>query len=438
MLENVKVPEYAKQQPKTVTDESAEPSMGVLSFNLNQQFVSGPDKTKIGSEVEIVILAVSPPKNFVNRRAYWVKDIKDGEDGGQPDCSSPDGVAPYPEITNPQSSRCDKCSQSVKNSARTGKGSACHQSKQILFVWPDKSQEGLNRFKAPASSLKSLNDYIYAVNSELGSPIAAVVTGVRFNPDSEWTQPEFYFKKFLPEAVMKLTCQMAVSPAIMRLSGPSAAPQIEDKTVPVEADPTADTGLTASGADETDEFIDSLFDQADVVVDLEAAPVVDLFQELLEKINSATSLDAVKKLHSSNQQYITSLIVERQAAVKNAIKQKAADLKSHADTAAPKTDEPAATPLEDPWSMIKTKAHLPALLAALIKKGPEYLALKLPEFIVKASILNEAKFNVDEYGVSGNGYPALCKDGSFKKKKSSKKKELPDPPDDIMDMLDDI
>lgn len=435
MFENVTVPEYVKQAEKSITDESAEPSMGVLSFNLNQQFIFGLDKVKLGPEVEIVILAVSPPKNFVNRRAYWIKDIKEDETASLPDCSSPDGVRPYPEIAKPQVDKCNKCPQSIKGTAKTGKGSACHQSKMILFVWPDRVQEGLNRFKAPASSLKSLNDYIYAVNSELGSPIAAVITGVRFNQDSEWTQPEFFFKKFLPEKVMSITCQMATSPTIAKL-GRSEPRQIEDKTAIAEVG--ADVGPTASGADEPDDFIDNLFNAPPVVVEEVEQP--GEFEIFIGQIAEVMSLDRLKAiLKEENVSLMAELNEDQKQEVIKTVGIVKLRLTKESQTDEIIPDSPVSQSYDDdPWGMIKEKAHLPALLAALKKKGSEYAVLKLPDFIKKAGVLNDVEFDEAVHGVSVDGFPALCKDGSFKVKKSSKKKELPDPPDDIMSMLDNI
>jgi hypothetical protein len=342
--------------------------MGVLHHK-NQKFIYG--EVNIGATTQIVILAVDPPKNFVNHRAWWEADYDPDGQTGVPDCSSLDGVRPQPGQEKQQAELCGKCPQSEKGSAKSGKGSACSQSKQLLFVWPDDVEGRLNRFKVPASSLRNLCDYIYDISSALGAPIASVVTGIRFDKESDWSQPEFFFEKFLPEKAMSFTCNLAASPGVLRLSGVVEVPQIENKTAPKAPAAIEPPPVTPEPSEEEPGFIDNLFNKSEET---------------------------------------TEVVLPEET-----------------------------PPADDPWSAINKREYLPNLLDALRKKGPEHSEERITAFIHKANTLNDEPYDPEKHGTSKDGYPALCKDGSFtKRKKQTKKSAESDVPDDVLAALQDV
>jgi hypothetical protein len=431
--------------PLTNTDDTAEASLNYLTFNLNNQFIykSGGDEKKLGSEVEIVIMGINPPKNFINERAYWPGKFGDSE--GAPECGSPDGVKPHAFLEAPQARVCDKCKWSQPGSALTqGKGkksTQCRSFKMIYFVFADNVVGELSAFRVPVTSLKSLSGYRWDLK-KAGAPIAGVITKVSFDEEAEYTRPMFTFAKFLDEKGFGFCTELAASSETSQLmDGSRQVAAIEDKSDTVAvADYTESTidppklkpaeeavsHVTPVG-DSPDVDIDDLLGISEEVVE-EPTP----YQLLLCTANACNSLADLKGFIAGNGRQLLAGIVDKDESAQAiaALKNMAAKLSQPSQKELGPLGE-----LKERLSVLNNREQLPVLLADIRTLGGEALTL-LPDFVALAGKLNEETFNPAVHGMSKDGFPALKKSGEFRQKKGVAKEIAPSDIDDILGDLE--
>lgn len=206
---------------------------------------NGDDEIKLGEEIDVVILGITPPHGF--SKTYYAGAYKPGSTDA-PDCTSTDGIHPDNQISDPQSDVCRTCEQSQWGSAVSmsgGKAKACADSKR-LYV---KLAEELTDPKAPiylvtvtVMSLKPFGAYgKLLANNGIPTP-AIAITKLGF--DEEASVPKLTFelvgvmddanvKESLALAEDKSWDQKIVAP---KTAMPSAAekPAIEGTTTQVD------------------------------------------------------------------------------------------------------------------------------------------------------------------------------------------------------------
>jgi len=436
---DVKIPEYMKGAQLTATDEAATPSLNFLSFNLNRQFLlkQGSDEKKLGQEVNIVVLAVDPPKPFVNARAYWPGDYGTAEQG-QPECASPDGIAPFDNVQNRQAERCDKCKWSALGSkigskGASGKSAQCKAFKMVYFVFENELKGGVVAFRVPITSLKQFSQYRWDIR-QLGVPIAGVVTKVSFDDDAEYTKPTFSFSRFLDEQGYKLATELAVSAEIAQLSGSNR--QVAAIAAPVEEDRQNDeTSSTHALNDNTlDDTPDA--EPSNEAIDIDAFLNGDIqdthpYDIVKDAISACASVEDIKAYLAVAKDEMAKLTDEEKAQIKALIAEKA--------SAKPEDK------IKSALFAITKKEDLPDILDK-IRSLPDGGGISLKaDFIKVADKLNGESWSVDKHGESKDKFPAIAKDGSYKKKRNASQDDavnteataMPDL-DDIMGMLDKV
>ena len=224
-MKDAQLPEYMQGGQQTETDKSATPSLNYLSGTTTGKFIKkqGDTEVDLGTEVEIVILAISPPKNFVNERAYWPGAF--GESEGSPECASSDSVKPYGWLENPQAESCGRCKWGIAGSkiGAKGKGQQCSSFKMIYFVYADSIKDGVCAYKVPITSLKQVSAYRWDIK-QVGAPIAGVITKVSYDPDcTDYSKPRFDFVGFLNKSEFEFSTKLAVSAEVIQLQNKNAS-----------------------------------------------------------------------------------------------------------------------------------------------------------------------------------------------------------------------
>jgi hypothetical protein len=390
--------------PVSHTDETAQASLPRLTVAAgNYIYKHGEESHNLGPTVNIIILAITPPENFVNHRAWWEKDYNPGEAAGQPDCFSALGKLPDRSIVEPQSERCDSCQWAVAGSGGFGKAQACSSFKIVYAVFLDKIGE-IFRFKASITTLKNLGTYRYELKTA-GAPIAGVITKLSFDPDPKLTYPktQYSFAGYLPEKVFRLTTTMATAESTEALLAASAAvPQIEG---PPTTAPTS----------ETDDLLGSV-----------APPAEGPVEDTIAYLRCAGSKEDLQLRIAEKKPGIAKFAPADIERVRQVIK----------DTVARFSD-----PLAEVRKAIEICEEVKSLplLAAQIVQADAVEQLKVA-FIQTANVLNGEAYDEAVHGTTKEGLPALKKDGSFKAKKGAGKKPAAEVMNDkeLNDLLDDL
>jgi hypothetical protein len=141
-------------------------------------------------------------------RTYFEGSYDPNADPIPPACWSHDTDVPAPDVENPQASRCADCPQNIKGSGQ-GNSRACRFS-QRLAVAIEGDLDKIYQFQIPATSIfgeakeNALPMQGYArLLKEHKTPVAAVVTQMRFDPDAE--VPKLYFSPVRPLEEAELT-----------------------------------------------------------------------------------------------------------------------------------------------------------------------------------------------------------------------------------------
>jgi hypothetical protein len=441
------VPSYAQNAVKTPTDETAEGSLSYLKFNSNHQFsisIGGEEK-KLGSEVSIVILSVTPPQNFINARAYWPGKF-DPSNSSPPDCGSPNGVKPFSFLESPQAKICDKCKQAVQGSAESqgasGKSTQCRQFKFIYFVFADDVKGGIHALRVPVSALKNLGDYRFSLKG-VGAPIAGVSTKVSFDPEPEYTRPMFSYEKFLPEKELHFCTKLAVSDEMGAITGSSGAQitasAIEDKSAAEEA-------VAHQEEKSVDDWVsEPTTKEAEAVKEVEGGDLLDgLFEAEPEKevltaeqafkieVDCTTTFEELKAyINAEGKDLLQKMSTEERVSCKTYAKERAIALKRTVETVSP------VVMLRTELEAITKLIQLPPILKRIRSIGGEAMNL-VSLFTDVASKLNGVVFNTKIHGLSKDGFPALKADGFFRQKKGLLVQEKPETEidDDILGDLE--
>lgn len=180
---------------------------------------SGEEVAKFRDTLDVIILGVEPEAGRMIKTFY-----KDGYKSGAkepPTCSSDDGIAPAPWVTQKQATQCAQCPKNVFGSATSPSGKAtkaCRDSKRAWVVMAngadgqplttpiaERTLYGLN---VTVASLKAFSDHGKLLAS-LGQSPAVCVTRLKML-DMEYPQLEFELVAWLdaqraPEALTMTT-----------------------------------------------------------------------------------------------------------------------------------------------------------------------------------------------------------------------------------------
>lgn len=163
------------------------------------QFINGDEESKKSEEIYVSILAVEPEGPRMIKTFY--KNGYNPNDTSPPDCSSSNGVAPDSWVSDPVSQSCSNCPKNVFGSATspTGKKTkACRDAKRLWVAKVDDLQGTVYGLNVPVTSLRDMADYGREIR-EMGAPLAAVVTKIYMDEDSEFPKLLFARAGFLNE-----------------------------------------------------------------------------------------------------------------------------------------------------------------------------------------------------------------------------------------------
>ena len=186
----------AKSNVSTVQDMDTG-SGGVPRISLKKsKFTAkiGDDETKLGDEINVVILGIDPPNGFC--KTYYESGYTPGS-ADAPDCQSDDGQRPSPFVETPMSDSCRTCEKNQWGSAKSmsgGKAKACKDSKRLHV----KLAEDLQDSEAPiyiitvtVMSLKPFGAYGKLLAKE-GIPTPSIcITKLGFNDEASVPQLTF-------------------------------------------------------------------------------------------------------------------------------------------------------------------------------------------------------------------------------------------------------
>ena len=186
----------AKSTVATV-DEMESGGGGVPRISLKKsKFTAknGDDEIKLGEEINVVILGITPPHGF--SRTYYESGYQPGS-ADAPDCQSTDGIKPDVFVDMPQSEVCRTCPQAVWGSAKSmsgGKAKACKDSKRLYVKLAEELQDPdkpTYLLSVTVMSLKPFGAYGKLLANE-GIPTPAIaITKLGF--DEEASVPKLTF-----------------------------------------------------------------------------------------------------------------------------------------------------------------------------------------------------------------------------------------------------
>jgi hypothetical protein len=215
------------------------------SFRL---IVGGKEVSRIKDRHLDVVLVAAAPKIARN---YYASTF-DEDNVTPPTCWSHDGVAPEPEVKEPQSSACATCPMNVKGSGQ-GDSRACRFAQRVAVVLANDMEGDVLQLQLAATSLfgkgvkeqRPLQEYARFLAAQQISP-DAVVTRLEF--DTDVSQPKLFFSpvRWLDEAEYEL-CQrqgasddakQAVTYTVFQQdnAGSSTVPKAKPATAPADED----------------------------------------------------------------------------------------------------------------------------------------------------------------------------------------------------------
>lgn len=200
------VPDYLKKfmdnGGSSDADSMASASTSVPRISLKGkkfQYINGDDESKKTDEIHVSILAVDPEGGRMIKTFY--ASGYNPADTAPPDCSSSTGVAPDAWVQNPVHNSCASCPKNVFGSATSPSGKktkACRDSKRLWIAKADDIGGTVYGLNVPVTSLRDMADYGKQIKST-GAPLAAVVTRIYMDDESEFPKLKFERVGFLNE-----------------------------------------------------------------------------------------------------------------------------------------------------------------------------------------------------------------------------------------------
>jgi hypothetical protein len=221
-----------------------------------RKIVAGEEVGTIDSRTLQTVIVKAAPIS----RTYYAGAYVEGANQG-PTCWSEDGKIPHTDVlaSDRQATDCNSCSMNIKGSG-TGDSRACRFQQRVAVLLPD----GENRFVSaeahllsmPATSLfgdatdkMQMQAYVRKLHAHK-TPLAAVVTEMRFDTDSSTPKLSFKPIRALTESELGMVARLQKDPevdALIRMdykpteqqeAAPAAlfAPEPEQKSVKAKVD----------------------------------------------------------------------------------------------------------------------------------------------------------------------------------------------------------
>jgi hypothetical protein len=175
-----------------------------------------------GRTLQVVFVKAAPVS-----RTYYAGKYKEGE-VVSPTCWSADGRFPHDDViaSDRQSSNCGDCKMNIKGSGE-GDSRACRFQQRVALLLPNADNEFVSDvphlLSIPAKSLfgdnkdkLSMQAYVRKLHAHQ-TPLAAVVTEMRFDTDS--STPRLFFKPIRPleESELEIVARLQKDPEVDRI-----------------------------------------------------------------------------------------------------------------------------------------------------------------------------------------------------------------------------
>lgn len=156
----------------------------------------------LGSVLQVCVL------DFAFDNAYY-EGAYDPSTPATPDCfaiaKNVDDMTPHEDASDPQEQNCEACWANQWESAETGRGKACKNSRRLALITADGGLEedsDIAFLRLPPASLKAWGSYVNKLVKTAGLPPAAVVTELEIisNKDGGYTiEPSMVTEITTPE-----------------------------------------------------------------------------------------------------------------------------------------------------------------------------------------------------------------------------------------------
>ena len=261
------VPAYLQKymiQNSAMTEAMSSVSTAIPRISLKGkkfQFINGDDESNKTSEIDVVIIGVTPEGPGMIKTYY-----AEGYDPGNttpPDCSSSDGIRPDSWVTEPVSDLCKSCPMNQFGSAKSASGKkakACKDSKRLWVVKPDDVSGIIYALNVPVTSLKHMSEYGKAVG-KAGFPLAAIITHITMDEDSEFPMIHFSHKGFLPEKEGVRALERSVDKEWDDNNNTKSTPQIPNKSEKHTIEKISNKVVEEKTESVSDNDIDSIIDE---------------------------------------------------------------------------------------------------------------------------------------------------------------------------------
>ena len=164
---------------------------------------NGDQETKLGEEIHVVIVGVTPEHGFSKT---WYEGAYQPGSSEPPDCQSTDGVRPDGFVSKKQSDLCANCQQNQWGSATSMSGKkakACKDSKRLyvkLAAELDDADAPTYMINVAVMSLKPFGQYGKELAKEGIPTPAIVITKLSFDEDAAVPVLKFTNEGILEEA----------------------------------------------------------------------------------------------------------------------------------------------------------------------------------------------------------------------------------------------
>lgn len=442
-ITNTPLPAYVLDAQLTQTDETAQASLPRLTVK-GGKFIYrvGGELVNLGATVDIIVLAITPPTNYVNHRSWWELDYDPDEPGSPPDCFSDLGAIPDRLSPKLQSESCSTCEWSKVGSAGFKKAQACASFKIMYAVFPTKLDE-IFLFKATITTLASLGNYRVKLKGAK-YPIAGVLTRLSFDPDPtlDYCKTEYAYMGILPEELFKAATTLAASEPMKALvAGNVPVAQIEApadtaKPIGVPFTPPPSPRLDGIPADNSTPDLPPpkpnpvpvptpvpspiTAEVADTPVPQAADKVADtMLNELTPQEEYSGTQAIVQSLINSNtKKKMMGIYEAHKPTILLWEPQEKIDLRTILENKI--------NTFKTPVGQLTTRLDECVNPNELLKLCSEIAELNVVDklrhdFIMKANELNGTIYDPALHGQTKEKMPALCKDGSYKARKQANK-----------------
>lgn len=189
-----------------------------------RKVVGKEEMGKVKGAINAVIVSASPHVGRIFYMKQWTPDAEPTA----PDCFSNDGQTPDPKAENPQSDRCDSCSQNVKGSGM-GNSKACRYSRRLAMVLEEDFGTSLQGrvYQMNLASKSLFGDMVgdnahpfenyakYLANN--GKSLDYVVTQISFNEENDNQSVLFTPMRHINRGEFDVTKSLGSKPEVQKM-----------------------------------------------------------------------------------------------------------------------------------------------------------------------------------------------------------------------------